>query len=150
MKIKQINFRRIYYHVKNRYLTLNNVVVLVALIIAASWAWGSIGMMQRNYALEKELDNRERQQKLTELEVQTLAYQQRYYESDEYRDLAAREHLGLASPGEKALILPPNTPVAQDSLQGQTITATTPTVAPSNFEQWINFLFGGNSKDLQR
>ncbi len=150
MKIKQINFRRIYYHVKNRYLTLNNVVVLVALLIAASWAWGSIGMMQRNYTLEKELDNRERQQKLTELEVQTLAFQKRYYESDEYRDLAAREHLGLASPGEKVLILPPNTSSARGSEQDQTITTTTPSVAPSNFEQWVNFLFGGNSRDLQK
>ena len=78
--MKNINIRKWYYHFRHRYVTMNNVVIAVALIIGASWTWGSIGMMQRNYNLQKEVDGKKRDQQLADLEVQTLAYQQHYYQ----------------------------------------------------------------------
>lgn len=144
--MKKINIRKLYYHIRYRYLTMNNVVVGVALMIGAGWAWGSIGMMQRNYDLQKQLDTRVRQQKLAELETQNLALQQRYYKSSEYQELAIRERMGLANPGEKALVLPPNTKAAKDAdvvVSGKTPGSPEPA---SNFQQWMNFLFGGNRR----
>jgi cell division protein FtsB len=146
--MKKINIRKFYYHLRHRYLTMNNVVIAVALIIGASWAWGSIGVMQRNYGLQKELDAKSRQEKLAELEAQSLTYEQKYYQSSEYKEISARKYLGLAAPGEKVLILPPNTDAAK------TVTTTAPksTVKqqpPSSIEQWTNFLFGGNHKGLR-
>jgi cell division protein FtsB len=127
---------------------MNNVVITIALIVAASWAWGSITVMQRNFALQKEADEQQRQLQLTELEVDTLTYQQNYYKSDEYKDLAARTYLGLASPGEKVLILPPNSAAAKaedtESDSSQKPKANQGS-AQSNFEQWMSFLTGGNS-----
>jgi hypothetical protein len=147
--MKNINIRKWYYHLRHRYFTMNNVVITVALIIGASWAWGSIGMMQRNYGLQKDLDAKNRQETLAELETQSLEYQQKYYKSSEFQELSARKYLGLVSPGEKVLVLPPNTNAAKN-----TNIASTPSVAktsepPSNIEQWTNFLFGGNHKGLQ-
>jgi hypothetical protein len=142
--MKKINIRKIYYHVRHRYLTMNNVVVGIALVIGASWAWASVGVMQRNYGLQKEVDAKERQQKLAELETQNLKFQQKYYKSSEYQELAVRERLGFADPGEKVLILPPNSQEAKtaDAALGKKVAMT---VEPtSNFEQWVNFLFGGN------
>ena len=55
--MKKINIRKIYYHLRHRYLTLNNVVIAVALMIGLGWAWGSIGMMQRNFALQNGSQN---------------------------------------------------------------------------------------------
>ena len=147
--MKKINIRKIYYHLRHDYLTLNNVVVVVALLIAASWAWGSVDVMQRNYDLQKEVDGKAREQKLLELETTTLTFEQRYYKSDEYKELAVRERLGLAKPGEKVLVLPANTPAAvqADDLVLQREPGRTE--QPSNFQQWMNFIFGGNSKSLQ-
>ena len=140
--MKKINIRKWYYHFRHRYVTMNNVVIAVALVIGASWTWGSIGMMQRNYNLQKEVDGKKREQQLADLEVQTLTYQQNYYKSSEYQDLAMRERLGVGDAGEKALILPPNSQAAKDAdkLGGQKRTAVV--VPESNFQQWANFLFG--------
>ena len=87
-------------------MTTNNIVMVVALFIAASWAWGSVTVMERNYTLQRELDAKKRELTLVELQTELLRYEQQYYKSDEYKDLSAREHLRLASPGEKVLILP--------------------------------------------
>ena len=78
---------------------MNNIVIAVAFFIGLSWVWGSIGMMQRNYALQKEVDTKTRNLKLTELETQNLKYEQRYYQSSEYQELEVRKRLGLANPG---------------------------------------------------
>lgn len=136
--------QKLVYHFKNRYLTMENIVIGVALLIAAGWAWGSISMMQRNYTLQRDVDAQNRDAQLAELEVANLQYQQNYYKSDEYKDLAAREHLGLASPGEKVLILPRNSAAA---MKDSTIVTTSAPIVdePSNLEQWMSFLFGGNA-----
>jgi cell division protein FtsB len=136
----------------HRYGTMSNIVVAAALIIAASWAWGSISTMQRNFTLQKEVDAKRRELELTDLQVQTLKFQQNYYRSDEYKDLAAREHLGLASPGEKVLLLPPNSPAVKNAAkkEGSTTVASAPEgSAPSNLEQWINFFSGASARNLQ-
>ncbi|NCU37641.1 hypothetical protein EOL96_01070 [Candidatus Saccharibacteria bacterium] len=134
-------------HLWYRYATMNNIVMAVGVFIAIGWAWGSITTMQRNFALQREVDAQSRQLELTSLEVETLQYQQNYYRSDEYKDLSAREHLGLASPDEKVLLLPPNSDAAKrDSLASASTdllplqSRATPT---SNFDQWMNFLLGG-------
>lgn len=143
--MKKINIRKIYYHVRHRYLTMNNVVIAVALMIGASWAWGSIGMMQRNYALQKEIDGKSRQAKLAELEMLNLQYLQKYYQSTEYKELAVRERLGLVNPGEKVVFLPANSSVAIEADAKLTKKETTVKMQPpDNFQQWMNFLFGGN------
>jgi len=147
--MKKINIRKLYYHARHNYFTLNNVVVVVALLIAASWAWGSVEVMQRNYDLQKEVDGKGREQKLLELETATLTFEQRYYKSDEYKELAVRERLGLAKPGESVLILPLNSLAAQQADDAVRKRQPTQTVQPSNFQQWMNFIFGGNSKSLQ-
>jgi hypothetical protein len=144
-----LNFRRIYYHVRHRYLTMNNIVIAVAFAIGLSWAWGSIGMMQRNYDLQKEVDTKARNLKLAELQTQNLKYEQRYYQSAEYQELEVRKRLGLANPGEHMLILPPNT---QQAKEADTVVASRPVHAlqpTSDFQQWMNFLFGGNRQNLQ-
>lgn len=143
----KINIRKLIYITHHKYLTLNNVVIAVAFLIAASWVLGSLGMMQRNYTLQKEVDYKKRQLALTELQRDKLDLQKRYYQTAEYQELAVRDTLGLVRPGERVLILPPNSDVAKEA-----DIVTTDIVAPppqtSNIEQWINFLFGGYSRSI--
>ena len=145
--MRHINIQKIIYHVRHKYLTLNNVVILVAFLIAAGWIWGSLGVMQRNYSLQKEIDYKKRQLQLTELQRDNLSLQKNFYQTTEYQELAIRSTIGLVRPGEKALVLPPNSEAAikEDSVKTVTPTAQ---VTTSNLEQWVNFLFGGYSKSI--
>ncbi len=145
--INKTTIRRTYYHLRHNYLTTNNIVVLIGLCIAASWAWGSVQAMERNYALQKSVDYKQRELRLAQLEKQKLEFEQNYYRSDEYRELAAREKLGLVNPGEKVLVLPPNT-VAADDTRRQTFTPQT--IELSNIQQWTNFLSGASFDNLQQ
>ncbi len=142
-----INIRKIIYTLRHKYATFNNVVIAAAFLIAASWVWGSLEVMQRNYTLQKEVDFKHRQLELTQLQRDSLELQKRYYQTDEYKELAVRESLGLVRPGEKLLLLPDNSEAAKaaDAPVATTVVAQQNT---SNLQQWLNFLFGGYSKSL--
>jgi hypothetical protein len=146
--MKNIHIRRLYYRIRHQYLTQNNAVLAVGVFVAISWAWGSVQAMERNYALQKEVDYKRRELQLARLQTETLRFEQNYYESDEYKELAIRERLGLVNPGEKVLILPPNTETSDDSV-GKSTQPIPQRVSQSNFQQWANFLFGGRSGKLQ-
>lgn len=144
--------KRFIYHARHQYLTMNNIVLAVAALIAVSWAWSSVQAVQRNYQLQREVDDKRRQQSLMELQTETLAYEQRYYKSREYQTLEAKRRLGLAEPGEKVLVLPPNTEHAKalDKNEEQgSVSLASDEPAPPPFQQWMNFLFGGNQQGLQ-
>src|SRR5690349_10104115 len=143
--MKDQKIRKTMYYIRNRYITMNNVVMAIALLVGIGWAWASVGAMQRNYNLQKEVDGKARQQKLLELETQSLVFKQKYYKTSEYQELAIRDRLGLASPGETVLLLPPNSEAAKaaDKLLEEGPQEVSVGSA-SNFQQWMNFLFGGN------
>lgn len=121
--------------------TLNNAVLGVALLIASTWVWSTVEAIQQNFKLQQQVDTLSEQIALDELQNKTLQLQKAYYASEQYLELSARERLGLAMPGEKVVVLPPNMvkpaplPAAQATADG-TITER------SNFAQWMYFLFG--------
>lgn len=148
--MKKINIRRIIYHIRHKYLTLNNAIIFVAAIIAIGWVWGSLEVMQKNYRLQKELDDKSRQLIVSQLDVANAQLEQRYYKTDEYKELSVRQHLGLVAPGESVLILPPNTDAAKnaDNNIKNNAQASSSSATVGNFNQWMNFLFGGNSRSI--
>lgn len=148
--MKKIKIRRIWYLLRHKYFTLNNAVIVIALTIASGWVWGSLGVMQRNYGLQKELDDKSRQLIVTQLDTDNAKLEQRYYQTDEYRELAVRSKLGLASPGEHVLILPENSQAAKDADKLTTTTTQVQVAKISNFGQWMNFLLGGNNKSISK
>ena len=144
--MQKINIQKLVYHIRHKYLTLNNMVIAIAFLIAASWIWGSLGMMQRNYNLQKDVDYKKRLLELTQLQRDNLSLQKNYYQTAEYQEIAVRDSLGLVRPGEKALVLPNN---SQAAIDADTAKATQSTqTKTSNLEQWVNFLFGGYSKSI--
>lgn len=148
--MQKINIRKLVYALRHRFLTLNNVVIAVAFLIAFSWVWGSLGMMQRNYSLQKEVDFKKRQLELTELERDNLSLQKRYFQTTEYQELAARENLYLVRSGENVLVLPPNSQAAIDADKPVATTTVADATRVGNLEQWVNFLFGGYSKSVSK
>jgi len=145
--MKKINIRRLVYHLKNDYFTLNNAVLLLAFVVSANWIWGSLEVMQRNYSLQKQLDDKKRQLIITQLDTDNAKLEQRYYKTEEYKDLAVRQRLGLVDSGESVLILPENSEVAKN-IDKKTTSSTSQPTEISNFDQWMNFLFGANNKRI--
>lgn len=142
--MKQRLFHRAVYRIKHNYLTLNNVIIGFAFVIAIGWVWGSLGVMQRNYTLQQNLNRKNQELQLAQLETRSLELEQQYFKTGEYQELAVRARLGKGLPDEKVLILP-----KQDENTLLTPTTTRQPTGrpdqPSNFEQWMDFLFGRHS-----
>ena len=130
--------RRAKYYFSNDILTLSNIIMVSVIFISIIWVWGNITAMEKNYAIQKKLELKQRQALIDEISYKTLEYEQKYLKSSEYQELAVREKLGLAMPGEHVLILS-KYPEEQKERRAETLKT-------SNFTQWINFLFGGNAQ----
>lgn len=141
----QTKLKPIIYRLRKDYLTLNNIVIAIALLIALNWTWNSIQTMQQNYELQQLVDSKRRQLTLEELRVATLELEGRYYDSLEYQELAVRERLGKGMPGERALIVP-----STDREVSTAPVVKAQQAKSSNFQEWMNFLFGGRKQGLQK
>lgn len=130
--------RRLKYYFSNDILTLSNIIMVSVIFISVIWVWGNIAAMEKNYAIQKKLELKQRQALIDEISYKTLEYEQKYLKSSEYQELAVREKLGLAIPGEHVLIL---SKYPEEQKERRTEALKT-----SNFTQWINFLFGGNAQ----
>ncbi|OYX36690.1 hypothetical protein B7Z00_04450 [Candidatus Saccharibacteria bacterium 32-50-10] len=138
--MKQRSIHRAIYRIKHDLLTLNNVIIGLAAIVALGWVWGSLGVMQRNYTLQQTLNRKNQELQLAELETRSLELEQLYFKTEEFQELAVRARLGKGLPGEKVLILPKQ--VETDASGSPTTSRpSVRTAPPSNFEQWLNFLF---------
>jgi hypothetical protein len=135
-----------FYRLKHQLLTPRNLLVILAGVLALSWVVSAVLAMEQNYNLQKRVDKRRQQLAVLKLETESLEIEKEYYKSAEYQDLAVRKSLGLGASGEKLLVLPPYTDWVR---QKQAEQVTKQALAPpkiSNFNQWINFLLGGNRK----
>ena len=124
-------------HLKH-YATIQNGAVTLALLIAVVWVWGTVVTLQRNFEFQRQVDSLDQEVELMKLENENLAFQKRYYKSDEFLELSARQRLGKASPGEHLVILPSSTDIKDE------VKSTTPAkkaVEASNFSQWMQFFF---------
>ena len=136
---KLYDFLRQTYRTNKRWLSIQNVGVLVAAAITLSWIWGAAMTLQKNYTYQRQVDLNKQQIEIMKLQNENATYQQEYYKSDEYLELSAREQLGLARPGEKLVVLPSSanvkdtTPVAKYSVSEE-----------SNFSKWMQLFFGNN------
>ena len=139
-EILKTKIRRAKYKVSKDWFTIDNLIMVCALIIAAAWIWGSISAMERNYKLQLQLEIKNREKIISEIKYKTLKYENQYLKSDEYQELAARENLGLVNSGEHVLILSKYPENKEKRLVDQK--------KDSNFVQWMNFIFGGNAKKV--
>ena len=142
MKKEEIKtrIRRAKYKISRNLLTVDNVIIVVSVIVALAWIWGSISSMERNYSLQRQLELKTREKLIAEIQYKTLEFENQYLQSEEYQELAARENLGLVAQGESVLIL-----ADYPAEEAEKITTETGE-KDSNFTQWMNFIFGGNAQ----
>ncbi len=123
-----------------KHLTLDNIALLVAMLLALSWAWSTINVLTKNYDLEKQVQQARLDNQVMELQNENLRLQQAYYQTDEFLELQARALLNKARAGEHLVILPHSNSTNNDKTDTASLV-----IEKSNFEQWMDFLFGRQS-----
>jgi cell division protein FtsB len=119
-----------------KHLTLNNTALIIALLLALSWAWSTINVLAKNYDLERQVEQARLDTDIMRLQNENLSLEQAYFQTSEYLELSARKLLNKSQPGEHLVILPR----VEDRTPA--VTTATAVVEKSNFEQWVDFLFG--------
>ncbi len=110
-------------------------------------AWSGVKTIQDNYELQKKIAVLSQQNEVLRLQNDNTKLQNKYYDTGQYLDLAARQSLGLAGPGEK-VILVPNAIAAKYVNQDVAAAVQTKTNSQSkskytmNMQAWRDFLLG--------
>lgn len=118
--------------------TVSRLVLMVVIVAVAVWMAMVIQVLNNNYKLQRQVDNAKLDSQMLELENQNLRLEQLYYRTDEYMELSARSLLGKALPGEYLVVLPRVSHASKAKRSGNAV------ATKSNFDQWLDFLFGQN------
>lgn len=132
--------RRLLYKMRHDLVGPDTIIFALAIIFTLSWTWGAISALSRNWELAQMVESRKRELSIMKLEVDNLELENEYYKSAEYQELAARAKQNKLLAGETLIYLPENTEAAKMKHQETVIQEEVET--PSNFNQWISFLFG--------
>ncbi len=140
MEKLKTRLRRFYFRIKHDYLSFDNIIFFVAIIVCFFWTYSSLSATARNWELAQRLNVRKKELELLELEVETMEVENEYYRSIEYQELSARAKLNKIFEGEEMVYLPPNSEEAINKYNNADQEAPAP--EPSNSSQWFSFLFG--------
>lgn len=144
MEKYKTKLRRFYFRIKHDYLSFDNIVFFIAIAACVFFTYDSLSATSRNWELSQKLTTRRREFALLDLEVKTMELENEYYRSAEYQELSARAKQNKLLDGEHLVYLPENSEAARKKYdQKAEEEAETPT--PSNFSQWMSFLFGLNA-----
>lgn len=132
--------RRIQYNLKHDFLTVENVVLMFAIILCLVWTYQSITAMSRNWELSERLTTEKKELELVNVEVEMAELENEYYKSAEYQELLARKNMDKQLPGEKMVVMPQNSEEAQNKHK-DVIEVSMEEREYSNFEKWMKFLF---------
>jgi len=125
-----------------------NIGLYIFGLVVVAIAWSGAKTVQNNYALQKQISTLKQQNAVLELQNDNTALQNKYYQTDQYLELSARQNLGLAAPGEQVMIVPKTTAMSYiDSDLAKTVRpdSTAPDKRPGyvkNLEAWRDFLLG--------
>ena len=133
-KIRQINYK-----LRHDFLTIENVVLAVAIALCLVWTYQSIVAMSRNWELSERLTAEKKALELLSVEVEAAELENEYYKTEEYQELMARKFLDKKLPGEQMVAMPENTEAAKNKYKQVATEQKEKTY--SNFEKWMMYLF---------
>ncbi|MDO4741810.1 MAG: hypothetical protein Q4A79_00320 [Candidatus Saccharibacteria bacterium] len=131
--------RRLKYKIKHDFLSVENVVLGVAIVMCLVWTYQAVLAMSRNWTQSQKISEEEKRLSLLKMEVEAAELENAYYQTDEYKELAARKFADKKLPGENLVVLPENSKEAK--AKDVEINVVERGVEYSNFEKWMMFLF---------
>ncbi len=134
------NLRRLKFKVRHDFLTVENVVLVLAVVLCLVWTYQSVAAMSRNWELSERLTTERKNLELLSLEVETAELQNEYYQTNEYQELMARRNLDKKASGENMVVMPENSEAAKNKHKENT-RETEEEVQYTNFQKWMRYLF---------
>lgn len=131
--------RRLKYKLKHDFLSVENIVLVLAIILCLVWTYQSVRAMSRNWELSERLSAERRELELISVEVEAAELENEYYKTEEYQELLARKYLDKKNPGENMVIMPENSEEAIN--KHKKVVEEKVERNYSNFEKWMKFLF---------
>ena len=131
--------RRLRYKMRHDFLTVENVVLIFAIILCLVWTYQSIAAMSRNWELTERLATEKKTLELLNVEVEAAELENEYYKTNEYQELLARKYLDKKLPGENMVIMPENSEAAKNKYEVAVVEEEEKEY--SNFEKWMMYLF---------
>jgi cell division protein FtsB len=124
---------------------LRVVGLLLFLMVVLLVSWSGVKAIETNYALQKEIAALRQQNEVKKLANENLKLENKYFETPQYLEIAARHDFGLAAAGETVLIVPRTVALSHTV---DLSTPTTPDPEPEdhqpihqrNFQAWLDFL----------
>lgn len=140
-KIKT-KLRRLNYKTRHDLLTVENVVLFLAIILCLVWTYQSVAAMSRNWELSERLTSERKTLELLRNEVEVTKMANEYYKTDEYQELVARKNLDKKLNGENMVVMPENSEEAKNKhKEVSVVTKLMEEKEYSNFEKWMMYLF---------
>ncbi len=131
-----------------------NVGLYIFIVIVLAITWSSVKTVQTNYELQKKISGLKQQNNVLSLQNDNAGLRNQYLQTDQYLELAARQSLGLAAPGESVLLVPESVALKYVSKTGwskPTDTATKSADSRSkvskNLQDWRDFLLGRKASE---
>lgn len=138
MSVKD-KWRRTKFKMKHDFFTVENVVLILAIVMCLVWAYQSIEAMTRNWELSERLATGKRELELVKMEVETAELENDYYKTNEYQEIVARKTLDKQMDGENMVVLPENSDEAKNKHKKEANNMTKKEY--TNFEKWMRYLF---------
>ena len=122
------------------------LIVFACIVLLVSWSGAKA--IQSNYKLEQQIAHLRQANELRQLENNNQKLKNQYYNTPQYLELASRQNFGLATPGEKELIVPKKIAMAHVSglaaVTNDTVTETSEArkhlpLYQRNMQAWMNF-----------
>lgn len=124
---------------------VRNLVTAGFVVIVLLISWSGVKAIDTNFGLQKQISGLQQQNALMQLENTNTQLSNEYYNTPQYLELAARENLGLAAPGETELVVPTSVALAHTVTLPQDESAS-PTKATAgqpayvrHFQDWVDF-----------
>lgn len=133
--------RRLGYKLKHDFLSGENVVLVLAVVMCLTWTFQSIQAMTRNWSLTERLNSEQKTLQLLEVEIEAAELENEYYKSAEYQELAARRLLNKQLPGEHKVELPANSEEVKNKHKTVEVATASEPKEYSNLEKWLMYLF---------
>jgi cell division protein FtsB len=136
----------------SRFADVRNIGLYVFFLLVLAISWSTAKTVQSNYDLQKQISTIEQENEILRLYNENTTLQNKYYETDQYLELAARQNLGLAAPGEKVLLVPSSVSakyvdkslLPQSTQKNSTAQGENEGSYRQNLQAWYDFLLGRN------
>lgn len=124
--------------------TSTNVAEKLVVIVIVGYVIVSVGnSVRKNYQINQRILKLENQIKAVQQEKDYLDSLIAYYKTDTFKELKAREELGLQKPGEKVVVVPIEAEEVPTGIQ-QYSTGDEPLVEKPlpHYVKWLHYFFG--------